>query len=995
MSATDRPGKEYMLKNNAFPGINKVINPDSLDKYNGISRNSTLLVNLVAGKGTRFGREPKCIQPVDGTPLARHSIDSFHRFSPSPSICVVGYRHEEVSSALGDDNIFVLSDNPAGGTAFAAFESLGVPGLLDKNPLLIITMGDRVVPSSIFRSIWKTHNLNNSEADLTFLTAIYEPPKNRGKGRVMRDENGKVLRIIEESEIVELEDELARQALINVTEGNCPLYAIRAVTLYRHLQDLANENAQNQYYLTDIIELISMEGGDIRTITTRVNDPEYDLLCSDVTQPIDLALLEGIISGNKGLLVPDEMEVEESARIIIENRPPGQIESIARQLEELIAMIRKENLMFETDKAVGIGISGGRLRIAFMHPDVVRFYGPAWQMPIGAGDASGEEQIVILLQEAGDGRIHLFPSNPKYRESINSVPADFIAMFPGEEISDIYSYEKFGTSMSEGLLLSLGYFSDAEIELRKSSGLPLPPSTLWVSSNLRRPFALVGNALASLRTLRSGNLGAKIKQHLGKENFRGFRLVSTGNIPQGGFSSSSAVTVATKNAINALFNIGLSPDILVHLACQAEYGTGVRAGSLDQATEQKGKAGKGTLISSNPKDNYRIIGTYPLPYDRIQIIFPYTVQRDLSAWRWSFGAYGESESSPLPTTTEIRKMTGKAAEIAALLIQLPVETDLFKVIEDDLVKDGIPGLENRKWISSVLMKLPLLIRKDDLMREVKLKSDWYVSQLIVNQKIDRETAVIKTDETIRLLFEGWRDPVLRRTSQTGEVIREEGIPLRAIVAYLFGEVAKNFYLIHNPEEWIDMVTLSQRGDCSFDINPDNLPSTQDMENELVWEKGIAGPELLNIWMEKFDALPFDFNRGLDDESLSKKVPPEFHRLDGTSFFRGLALIDLAEAMLKKAFGKDSIAVRVNAAGQGDYFQVHIDTKKVNPEDVKHFIRSAFYRRFGLAPEEEFVEIHSGGSAAGVRLSRFGSLPLLAQRLRRHSKILINQTRKDN
>ena len=68
------------------------------------------------------------------------------------------------------------------------------------------------------------------------------------------------------------------------------------------------------------------------------------------------------------------------------------------------------------------------------------------------------------------------------------------------------------------------------------------------------------------------------------------RLVSTGNIPQGGFSSSSAVTVATKNAINALFDLQISPDVLVHLACQAEYGTGVRAGSLDQATEQKGQA---------------------------------------------------------------------------------------------------------------------------------------------------------------------------------------------------------------------------------------------------------------------------------------------------------------------------------------------------------------------------------------------------------------------
>jgi len=68
--------------------------------------------------------------------------------------------------------------------------------------------------------------------------------------------------------------------------------------------------------------------------------------------------------------------------------------------------------------------------------------------------------------------------------------------------------------MSEGLLLSLGYFSDEELSERRRKSQPMPPSTLWVSSNMRRPFALVGNAIASLRTLRSGNLGVKVREYL-------------------------------------------------------------------------------------------------------------------------------------------------------------------------------------------------------------------------------------------------------------------------------------------------------------------------------------------------------------------------------------------------------------------------------------------------------------------------------------------------
>jgi hypothetical protein len=86
-------------------------------------------------------------------------------------------------------------------------------------------------------------------------------------------------------------------------------------------------------------------------------------------------------------------------------------------------------------------------------------------------------------------------------------------------------------------------------------------------------------------------------------------------------------------------------------------------------------------------------------------------------------------------------------------------------------------------------------------------------------------------------------------------------------------------------------------------------------------------------------------------------------------------------MLKRAFGSDAVALRVNAAGQGDFFQVHVDTRKASSADVKQFLGAAFYRRFGLKPEIDFVEIHPGGGAVGVRLNRFDSLLQLAQKLR--------------
>lgn len=930
-----------------------------------VSPDSPLLVMLAAGKGTRFGQDPKCIQPVHGTPLARHSIDSFRRLNAGPAICLVGYRHQDVTAALGADNAFILSENPAGGTALAAFEAFAWPGLLDANPLLVITMGDRIVPPSTFLQLTERHQ----DAELTLLTAEYQPPKNRGKGRILRGDRGQVLKILEDKDAQSEPNAAERERLLALTEGNCPLYCIRAATLYRHLSSLTNDNAQGQYYLTDIVERIAQEGGEIRTITTTPAHPEYDLLCSDVTRPDDLALLEGLLSSSRGLLFPEQIEVDEAARLIGDGRPAVQVAAIARQLQETLEVIRTEELAFDPQAPIALGIAGGRLRIAFMHPDMARFYGPAWQMPIGAGSPEGNEQVAILVQSTEDRSIHLFPVNPKFRETINSLPADHAALYPGEEVSDFHTYEAFGTRMAEHRLLSLGYFSDQEIEERRRQQLPVPPPALWVSSNMRRPFALVENAIASLRTLRAGNLGIRVQGRLARENFRGLRIVSTGGIPQGGFSSSSAVTVAAENAINALWELGIPPDVLVHLACQAEYGTGVRAGSLDQATEQKGRAGQGTLMSSNPRENYRIIGTYPVPAERFQILFPYTVERDRTAWRWSHGVYGESINSPQLTTSEARKMTGKAAELAALLLRLPLDRDLFPYIEADLVADGELGPESRRWIAEVLTQLPQRATQDELRAKAQAQREWLVEQLLESNEVESKSAgELRADSLLTSLFAGWRTP-------------PGGVPLRAMVAYLFGEVAKNFYLIHHPENWIEYVTLSQRGDCCFAIDPQRLPDRADLERELPWERDVTGPARLGRWLDQVGAQPFDIDQGLGDDSLPTV---EWHRLPGSSFFRGLALIDLAEAMLKRAFGASAVAVRVNAAGQGDFFQVHVDRQQASPVEVKQFLDRAFYRRFGLQPQPRYVEVHPGGGAVGVRLSRFDALPQLIRRLNQYS-----------
>ena len=431
--------------------------------------------------------------------------------------------------------------------------------------------------------------------------------------------------------------------------------------------------------------------------------------------------------------------------------------------------------------------------------------------------------------------------------------------------------------MSETLLLSLGYFSDEELRARAARGAcrcrRRRCGSAATCAGRSRWWATPSPRCARCAAATSG---ARVQEHLGRDSFKGLRLVCTGNIPQGGFSSSSAVTVATKNAINALFDLGIPPDLLVHLACQAEYGTGVRAGSLDQATEQKGRAGQGTLISSNPRDNYRIIGTYPVPTDRFHDDLPLQRRARPRGLALVVGRLCRDRRRRAPLTAgEMRKMTGKAAEIAALLTRLPLDTDFFKQIEDDLVADGLLSRESRAWICSILRQVPLLISQDELRRAraaqsrlVRRAARWRRSGSTGRPPTQKADATL--DVAVRRLARPAAAADDRRRARSCE---EQGVPLRAMVAYLFGEVAKNFYLIHHPDEWIECVTRSQRGDRCVDIDPDRLPGRAGRWSaSWTGRRASPGPELLDRWLERHGATPFDYNRGLDDASLAADEP---------------------------------------------------------------------------------------------------------------------------
>jgi hypothetical protein len=133
--------------------------------------------------------------------------------------------------------------------------------------------------------------------------------------------------------------------------------------------------------------------------------------------------------------------------------------------------------------------------------------------------------------------------------------------------------------------------------------------------------------------------------------------------------------------------------------------------------------------------------------------------------------------------------------MAAILVRLPLQTDFFGMVEEDLVRDGTPGPAAWRRVRGVLRALPLRIAREELRERVAAERDALVARWAAQPGLTAADAVARADAAIAALFTGWRTPRLRRGLCDGRVGRESGVPLRAIVAYLFAEVARCFRMV--------------------------------------------------------------------------------------------------------------------------------------------------------------------------------------------------------
>lgn len=207
-------------------------------------------VILAAGKGTRMkSKLPKVLHKAGGKTMLQHVIDAAKAAGAKRNIVVTGFGGEMVREAIGDQAEFVTQTEQLG-TGHAVLQTKEL--LKDETGTVMVLCGDTpLLTGALLKKLYDEHVA--AEAKATVLTAIM--PDATGYGRIIRSADGSVEKIVEHKDATAEERE--------VREVNSGIYCFAAKDLFEALSHVTNDNAQGEYYLPDVLEILKKKGEKI------------------------------------------------------------------------------------------------------------------------------------------------------------------------------------------------------------------------------------------------------------------------------------------------------------------------------------------------------------------------------------------------------------------------------------------------------------------------------------------------------------------------------------------------------------------------------------------------------------------------------------------------------------------------------------------------------------------------------------------------------------
>lgn len=241
-----------------------------------------MAIVLAAGKGKRMkSKLYKVLHPVCGKPMVGHVVNTVRLTNSERTVVIVGHGAEDVQAYLGDQAEYALQAEQLG-TGHAVQQAEELLGKEEGTTILIC--GDTpLVRAETIEAMIALHEGEGAAA--TILTAIPEDPT--GLGRIIRGEDGGVLRIVEQKDCT------PEEAAVN--EINTGTYCFDNRKLFDALSRVTNNNAQGEYYITDVIGILRGDGDKIAAYATRDLDESIGVNDRVVLSQAEAAMRERIV----------------------------------------------------------------------------------------------------------------------------------------------------------------------------------------------------------------------------------------------------------------------------------------------------------------------------------------------------------------------------------------------------------------------------------------------------------------------------------------------------------------------------------------------------------------------------------------------------------------------------------------------------------------------------------------------------------------------------